>query len=150
MRIEGLAQADGSHVPEDVGDVLLSWVRISLVMLMTAWAMPFAVSGPVCAQVVQGGHEDASDGLQGEGVVARIRVDAAQRGDRDDDPLGDVHEQRGHPRFVGEELAGGLGVAGLDRPEVFEGAEHRVRGHRGERHSGVLKHRPLPTYGPPR
>ncbi|MFB6988254.1 hypothetical protein ACFCZT_30305 [Streptomyces sp. NPDC056230] len=33
-----------------------------------------------------------------------------------------------------------LGVAGLDRPEVVEGADHRVRGHRGERRVGVLEH----------
>ncbi|WP_371583904.1 hypothetical protein [Streptomyces sp. NBC_01314] len=44
---------------------------------------------------VVGGHEDASDGLQGEGAVARLRIGAAQRGDRDDDLLGDFHEQRG-------------------------------------------------------
>jgi hypothetical protein len=95
---------------------------------------------PGLRPVVQSGHEDASDGLQGEGVVARLRVDAAQRSDRDDDPLGDVHEQRGHRRFGGEELSGGMGVAGLDRPEVVEGADHRVRGHRGERRGGVLEH----------
>lgn len=46
---------------------------------------------------VQGGHEDAADRLQGEGVVVGLRVEAAQRGDRDDDAFGDVREQRGYP-----------------------------------------------------
>ncbi|MFJ5726138.1 hypothetical protein [Streptomyces sp. NPDC093149] len=47
-----------------------------------------------------------ADRLQGEGVVARLRVEAAQRGDGDDDPFGDVREQRGHPRLGGDELGG--------------------------------------------
>jgi hypothetical protein len=85
----------------------------------------------------QGVQEDASERLQGEGVIARLaRVRAGQRGERDDDPFGEVHEQRGHPRFGGHELGGGFGVAGLRRPEVVESAHHRVRGHRGERRSG--------------
>jgi hypothetical protein len=36
-------------------------------------------------------------------------------------------------RFGAGEFAGGTGVVGLDGPEVVEGADGCVRGHRGER-----------------
>jgi hypothetical protein len=95
--------------------------------------MSSAVSGPACAQIRRG-HEDAPEGLQGAGVLARLaRAGVGQRGDRDDDPRRDVDEQLGHPRFGAGELAGGVDVVGLDGPEVAEGADGRVRGHRGER-----------------
>ncbi|QXE38785.1 hypothetical protein KQY30_35890 [Streptomyces sp. GMY02] len=72
----------------------------------------------------QGGHEDAPQGLQGEGVLARLtRVRAGRRGDRDDDPGGDVDEQLGNPRLRAGELASGAAVVGLDGPEVVEGAD---------------------------
>ncbi|MFJ8187930.1 hypothetical protein [Streptomyces sp. NPDC096105] len=82
----------------------------------------------------QRGHEDAPEGLQGEDVLARLAgPGAGQRGDRDDDPGGDVGEQFRHPRLGAGELVGGTGVVGLDSPEVAEGTDGRVRGHRGER-----------------
>ncbi len=98
----------------------------------------------------QGGHEDPADGLQGEGVVARIRVDAPQGGDRNDDALRGIREQFGHPRIGACEPGGCFGVAGLHGPQVAEGAEHSVRRHRGERRGGVLEHGRLLTYGSPR
>jgi len=77
-------------------------------------AMPSAASGPACAQIRRG-HEDASEGLQGAGVRARLAgLRTGQHGDRDDDGLGDVDERLGHPRFDAGELAGGTGVVGLD------------------------------------
>ncbi|MFI8308463.1 hypothetical protein ACIF80_34710 [Streptomyces sp. NPDC085927] len=85
----------------------------------------------------QRGHEDAPEGLQSEGVRARLaRFRAGQRGDGDDDPFDDVDEQLGHPRLAAGELAGGVDVVGLHGPEVAERADGRVRGHRGERHVG--------------
>ncbi|MFF5639740.1 hypothetical protein [Streptomyces sp. NPDC012825] len=99
----------------------------------------------------QGGHEDAAEGVEGEGVVARFRREFADRGDGDDDPLDDVHDQLGHLRFGGRELVGELGVVDADRPQVVEDVHHRLRGHRDERYgSGVLGHLRLLDSGPPR
>ncbi|OKH92356.1 hypothetical protein [Streptomyces uncialis] len=54
----------------------------------------------------QGAEEDASEGIEGEGVRAR-RVDVrVGQG-------GDVHQERGHPRFGSGEGGGGFEVAGL-------------------------------------
>lgn len=96
----------------------------------------------------QRGHEDAPEGLQGEGVLARLAgLRAGQRGDRDDDPRRGVDEQFGHPRFSAGELAGGVDIVGLDGPEVAEGADGRGRGHRGEWRG--VGHVGSSTYGPP-
>ncbi|MYV70255.1 hypothetical protein GT043_34385 [Streptomyces sp. SID2131] len=40
----------------------------------------------------QGGHEDAAESVEDEGVVARLRRAFADRGDGDDDPFDDVHD----------------------------------------------------------
>ncbi|MEW2577796.1 hypothetical protein [Streptomyces syringium] len=52
------------------------------------------------------GDEDAPECLPGEGVRARLaRVRARQRGDRDDDPFGNVEDLR-YPQLGADELAG--------------------------------------------
>ncbi|WP_331734951.1 hypothetical protein OG974_30165 (plasmid) [Streptomyces sp. NBC_00597] len=152
MRIEGLAEADGFHVAQDFGD--------GLPAVLHREELPYEGDDRVgdafhCVRPglrpgAQGGREDPSDGLQCEGVVTRLRVDAAQPGDREDDPLRDVREQYGHPRIGAGEPGSRFGVAGLHSTEVAEGAEHRVRRHRGERHGGVLEHERLLIDGPPR
>ncbi|MEW2516391.1 hypothetical protein [Streptomyces sp. NPDC046870] len=134
VRIEGLAHADGLQLAQGVSDVLVV-LREELLREVDDGA------GDALRRVRSGlrpdpqrGHEDAPQGLQGEGVRARLACGrAGQRGDRDDDPRRDVDEQFGHPRFGAGELAGGTGVVGLDGPEVAEGADGRVRGHRCER-----------------
>ncbi|MER7569430.1 hypothetical protein ABTZ93_42110 [Streptomyces sp. NPDC097941] len=113
MRIKGLAQAHGFHLPEDVGYVFVFLGEDLPGEADDGLGDALRRVRPGLRPVEQGGHEDPSDGLQGEGVVARLRVDATQRGDRGDDPVGDLYEQRGHCR-VGGELGSGLGVAGLD------------------------------------
>ncbi|WP_186785330.1 hypothetical protein [Streptomyces misionensis] len=91
MRIEGLAHADGLQLAQGVGDVLVV-VGEELrgeVDDGAGDALHRVRPGP--RPVPQRGHEDAPQGLQGEGVLARLaRVRAGQRGDRDDDPGGDV------------------------------------------------------------
>ncbi|MFE5512355.1 hypothetical protein ACFQ9J_17415 [Streptomyces sp. NPDC056529] len=99
----------------------------------------------------QGGHEDPAESVEEEGAVARFRHAFDDRGDGDGDPLDDVHDQLGHPRFGGRELAGELGVLDADRPQVVEDDHYRLWSHRGEwRGGGVLGHARLLGSGPPR
>lgn len=65
---------------------------------MTVRARPSAEQGPPCAESRRVSTKDPPEILENEGHVARFRADAARSGDRSDDPLHDVREQRGHPR----------------------------------------------------
>ncbi|MEU5714086.1 MULTISPECIES: hypothetical protein [Streptomyces] len=134
MRIEGLAHADGLQLAQGVGDVfvVLGEELLREVDDGAGDALRRVRSG--LRPGSQRGHEDPPEGLQGEGVRARLAgLRAGQRGDRYDDAFGDVDEQLGHPRCNTGELVGGVDVVGLGGPEVAEGADGLVRSHRGER-----------------
>ncbi|WP_406351354.1 hypothetical protein OHB56_02455 [Streptomyces sp. NBC_01635] len=96
---------------------------------------------PACRQglaVAQLGDDPHEPGPGRLGGLARlVRLGAGQRGDGNDDPLGDVDEQLGHPRFSAGELAGEVHIVGLDVPEVAEDADGRVGVIGGEQHGGV-------------
>ncbi|MFC7924523.1 hypothetical protein [Streptomyces cinereoruber] len=144
-------QGDGVEVLQDVGRVLV----------VLDEQLRDEVQGGACEGLggvragrgpgAQSGHEDPAEGVEDEGVVARLRHAFADRGDGDDDPLGDVHDQLGHPRLGGHELAGELAVVDADRPQVIEDVHHRLRSHRDEwRSGGVLGHVRLLGSGTPR
>ncbi|MFC8494788.1 hypothetical protein ACFUJU_29135 [Streptomyces sp. NPDC057235] len=160
MRLKGLAHADDLQFVQGVGDVLTVFVGEDVrdeVDDCAGDAFRSARPG-LHRPVAQGGHEDPPDGLQGEGVVAQVRVEIAQGGDRDDDPLGDVDEHRRHLWMGVGERGSRFGITGLNGPEVPEGADCHLRCQRNERHAGnreqrrVLNHDhgQLLTYGPPR
>ncbi|MFD8220839.1 hypothetical protein ACFV2U_46060 [Streptomyces sp. NPDC059697] len=143
VRIEGLAQGGGHQLLQGVRDVL-----VVLGEDLRGEADDGAGDGirRVCPGVrapdAQGVQEDGPEFLQGERAHARHAVLCGdQRGDRDDDAVGDVYEQGGHLRLLCRELDCGVDVAGLHCPEVVEGADDRVRSHRSERRGyGGLGH----------
>ncbi|MFC7796213.1 hypothetical protein [Streptomyces cinereoruber] len=143
-------QGDGVEVLQDVGRVLVVLDEQLRDEVQGGAGEGFGGVWAGRGPGAQGGDEDPAEGVEDEGVVARFRHAFADRGDGDDDPLDDVHDELGHPRLGGRELAGELGVVDVDRPQVVEGVHHRLRGHRDEwRGGGVLGHVRLLGSGPP-
>ncbi|MGW9453390.1 hypothetical protein [Streptomyces sp. NPDC055632] len=97
-------------------------------------------------------QQQASERGGREGVRARLAVVVVRGGDGNEDAGGDVQEWpvQLRARVVGD-LAGGVDVGGVDRPDVGEGGGDVGRLHRGERSGdGVLGHGWLLIVGPPR
>ncbi|WP_186319322.1 hypothetical protein [Streptomyces sp. SAJ15] len=112
-----MAHADGLQLGEGIGDVLVVLGEELRGEVDDRASDALRRIRPGMGPDPQRGHEDASEDLQGEGVLERLaRVRAGQCGDRDDDARRDVDEQLGHPWLGASELAGGIDVVGLDSP----------------------------------